>query len=75
MYHGLGIYNTPKLPTGMERFGHMIICKYSSNPHHNVISGRIPDRLCVGVSDVVMDEVVFFYGHWWLHANRTSWFN
>ena len=49
-YQGLGIYNTPQLPTGMERFGHMIIY-------------------------VVMDEVVFFYGHWWLHANKSPWFN
>jgi fatty acid hydroxylase domain-containing protein 2 len=45
-----GIYNTPHLPTGMERFCHMIIY-------------------------VVMDEVIFFYGHWWLHANKTQWFN
>lgn len=49
VHKNLGIYNTPTLPTGMERFCHMIIY-------------------------VVMDEVVFFYGHWWLHQNTTKWF-
>ena len=32
------------------------------------------ERFCHMIIYVVMDEVVFFYGHWWLHQNTTKWF-
>lgn len=33
------------------------------------------ERFAHIVVSVVMDEVIFFYGHWWLHTNKTRWFS